>query len=238
MITIAAIDDDLAFLEKCREITDDFFEKAGIPHEIKTYRQGVSVLEDIEKNLYFDILMIDIEMPEMNGMELAHQIRQIYDTPYIIFVTSYVQYSIRGYEYNAWRYIIKKEMAEKLPMAYESLVRRLKQKEEKFYIIERPKKILKLLYEDIYYIYKDGKNAVFVTRKCSWDDRVTLDQVLKKLDDPMFVRCERGNIANIRHIMSMEDNELTMRNGKKIPVSIKLAKTVRKSITEYWRKQN
>lgn len=237
MIRIAAIDDNPAILEKCKEITEKFFVKQGIPYEIRTYKYAAHVLDDIKKNLFFDVFLIVIEMAEMNGMELAHQIRQMYDTPYIIFVTSHVEYSIKGYEYNVWRYIIKREMDEKLPLAYEALIGQLQQKKEKFYIIEHPKKVLKILYEDIYYIYKDGKNAAFVTRGCVWNDRVTLDQIMRELDDPMFIRCERGNIANIRHIMSMEKDELLMRNGQKIPVSSKLVKTVRKSITEYWRNQ-
>ena len=65
----------------------------------------------------------------MNGMELARRIRQLYDSPYIIFVTSYMEYSIKGYEYNAWRYIVKDEMHQNLPLAYDSLIARSFQKQ-------------------------------------------------------------------------------------------------------------
>lgn len=237
MFRIAVIDDNPVFLEKSRRITESFFGEQKITYEIKIYKYAALVLEDIKKDLFFDIFLLDIKMPEMNGMELARQICQIYDTSYIIFLTSYVQYSIRGYEYNAWRYILKSEMDVKLPLAYESLIGRLQQKKEKFYIIEHPKKILKILYEDIYYIYKDGKKTVFVTKDCFWNDRVTLEQVMQVLDDPMFTRCERGNIVNIRHVMSMVGYELIMRNGERIPVSSRLIKTVKKAIIEYWKKQ-
>lgn len=201
------------------------------------YKYASLVLEDIKNNAFFDIYLIDIEMPDMNGMELAHQIRRLYNTSYIVFVTSYIEYSIRGYEFNAWRYIIKSEMTEKLPLAYKSLIQKTKEKKEKFYIIEHPKKILKLLYEDIYYIYKEGKNVVFVTENCSWNDRSTLEHVMKTLDDSMFIRCERSSITNIRHVMSVENDELIMRNGKKIHISSSLLKAVKKSITVYWRNQ-
>ena len=237
MCRIAAIDDEDIFLEKCKGITKSYFDERKIQYEIKTYKHASLVLEDIKDSIYFDIFLIDIEMDDMNGMELARRIRQLYDSPYIIFVTSYMEYSIKGYEYNAWRYIVKDEMHQNLPLAYDSLIARVKEKKQKFYIIEHPKKILKLLYEDIYYIYKDGKNAVFVTRNCFWNDRVSLEEVLQILDDSMFVRCERGNIANIRHVMSIEDNELIMRNGEKIHISNALVKTVKKAITEYWRNQ-
>lgn len=237
MFRIAIIDDEAFFLEKCKRITKSFFEDRKIRCEVKTYRYATLVLEDIKENIYFDVFLIDIEMMDINGMELARQIRQLYDSPYIIFVTSYIEYSIKGYEYNAWRYIVKDEMHKDLPRAYDSLINQVKQKKEKFYIIEHPKKVLKLLYEDIYYIYKDGKNAVFVTRNCSWNDRITLERVMQALDDSMFIRCERSNIANIRHVMSVEDDELVMRNGEKIHISIALVKTVKKAITEYWRNQ-
>ena len=237
MYRIAVIDDDPFFLEEGRRITESYFEKRETPYEIKTYRQAVFVLEDIRDGGYFDIFLIDIEMPEMDGMELARQIRRLYDSPYIIFVTSYAKYSIQGYEYNAWRYIVKSEMQKCLPLAYEPLIERIERKNEKYYIVDHPKKTLKLLYDDIYYIYKDGKNAVFVTRNRLWNDRTTLECVMQALDDMMFVRCERGYIMNIRHVMSIEGDELAMRNGEKIHVSSKLIKTVKKEIIQYWRNQ-
>lgn len=237
MFKIAVIDDNSIFLEKCKQITESFFGERRLQYEIKTYRHGALVLEDIKENLYFDIFLIDIKMPDIDGMELARQIRQMYDSPYIIFITSFTSYSIKGYEYNAWRYIVKSEMQNRLPLAYASLLERMQQRKEKFYIIEHPRKTLKLLYEDIYYIYKDGKNAAFVTRNCIWKDRVTLEHIMRTLDSRMFIRCERSNIVNISHIMSMDGEELLMRNGVKIPVSNKLLKSVRKAITEYWRNQ-
>lgn len=237
MFRVAIVDDDPVFLDKSRKITETFFEERKQECEIKTYERAYPVIEDIKERQYFDVFLIDIEMPDVNGMELACQIRRMYDSPYIIFVTSHIEYSIKGYEYNAWRYIIKEKMDEDLLQAYESLIERMKQREEKFYIIEHPKKILKILYEDIYYIYKDGKNAVFVTKNNAWSDRRSLEQVLRALDDSMFIRCERGNIANIRHIMSMKDNMLRMRNGNQLPVSGRMIKEVKKAITEYWGEQ-
>ena len=219
MFRVAVVDDNPVFLEKSKKITGKFFEERKLECEIKTYERANSVIEEIKERQYFDVFLIDIEMPDVDGMELARQIRRLYDSPYIIFVTSHVEYSIKGYEYNVWRYIIKENMAENLPQAYESLIEQLKQKKEKFYIVEHPKKLLKILYEDIHYIYKDGKNAVFVTKNNVWSDRKSLEQVMQALNDPMFVRCERGNIANIRHIMTMKDNVLKMRNGDQLPVS-------------------
>ena len=150
MFRVAVVDDNPVFLEKSKKITGKFFEERKLECEIKTYERANSVIEEIKERQYFDVFLIDIEMPDVDGMELARQIRRLYDSPYIIFVTSHVEYSIKGYEYNVWRYIIKENMAENLPQAYESLIEQLKQKKEKFYIVEHPKKLLKILYEDIH----------------------------------------------------------------------------------------
>lgn len=234
MFRVAIVDDNPDFLEEGKKITKEFFREHRLKCEIKTYERAAPVIETIKESQYFDIFLIDIEMPEMDGMELARQIRQMYDSPYIIFVTSHIEYSIKGYEYGVWRYIIKEEMDKNLPQAYESLIMQAKKK-ERFYIIKNPKNTFKLMYKDIYYVYKDGKNAVFVTKDDMWSDRKSLERVMKMLNDPMFIRCERGNIINIRHIMSMKDNVLVMRNGEELPVSVKSRKRVRDDITRYWR---
>ena len=65
-------------------------------------------------------------MPGINGLELAQKIRLKYLKPYLVFITSHMEYSVEGYEYNAYRYILKENMEEKLPPALEIMLEDLK----------------------------------------------------------------------------------------------------------------
>lgn len=112
MIRIAVVDDELFFADRIREIADKFFKDKDIDYEIKVYTHPVELRWDVEDGDYFDIYLIDIEMPGMDGLALAQCIRMIYAEPYIIFVTAHMKYSIKGYEYDVWRYIIKDRVDE------------------------------------------------------------------------------------------------------------------------------
>jgi DNA-binding LytR/AlgR family response regulator len=235
MIRIAMIDDEAAFLQFMKDETDKFFHTAGVDYEIRTYGAARELLWDIEEGDYFDIYLLDIELPAVSGMELAHAIRQKYDEPYIIFVTSYLKYSVKGYEYNAWRYITKDKAGEMLPLAFESLLKKIEDKGNKFYIIELHSKLAKIAYNDIYYLHKDGKYTIFHTKQDVLKERKALAKIYDELKDEVFIFTDRSFIVNLRHVMTLGDHMIIMRNGDEIPVSIPQFRKVKKAISDYWR---
>lgn len=235
MIRVAIVDDEIEFARRVQEITRQYFESRKIEYEAVVYQIPQELLWDIGEGQYFDIYLIDIEMPDVSGMELAHAIRQKYDEPYIIFVTAHMEYSIQGYEYNVWRYIIKDEMAEKLPLAFDSLQQRLAGKVQKMYSIEMHAKLFRIAYQDIYYLHKEGKYTNFYTSTGMYRERSSLNQVYESLNDNAFIFTDRAYIANIRHVMSFQDHMAIMRDGTEIPVSIPQFQKVKKAISEYWR---
>ena len=112
MLKIAIIDDDKNFAEHLKSVVAQSFKAEQEEYSIVLYTSPTDLEWDLEDKHYFDIFFIDVELPKESGLELAHRIRLKYDEPFIIFVSNYMQYCIRGYEYNAWRYIIKKQFQE------------------------------------------------------------------------------------------------------------------------------
>ena len=225
----------MKFASQVKEITRQYFEPREIAYEAIIYQMPQELIWDIDEGQYFDIYLIDVEMPAIDGMELAHAIRQKYDEPYIIFVTSHLEYSIRGYEYNAWRYITKDKMQETLPLAFDSLQARLAAKPQKLYVIEMHSKVTKIAYDDIYYLHKDGKYTNFHTNQGMERARKPLSQVYEELDDQEFQFTDRAYVVNLRHVMMLGDHVVTMRDGTEIPVSIPQFQKIKKAISDYWR---
>ena len=79
------------------------------------YDNGKEFLWDLEKHRLFDIYLLDIEMPDYSGFQLAAAIRDVSLEAVIIFVTSHIEYAIDGYRYSAFRYIPKSKIQELLP---------------------------------------------------------------------------------------------------------------------------
>ena len=126
VIRVAVVDDNETFLKQAQSIVKKCLTEKGMEYEIKLYNTPGNLVWDLEEQTYFDIFLIDIEMPGINGLELAQKIRLKHLQPYLVFITSHMEYSVEGYEYNAYRYILKENMEEKLPPALEIMLEDLK----------------------------------------------------------------------------------------------------------------
>lgn len=231
---IAVVDDEKIFSEKIEQI----IQRHLVPMEytIVLYNSAEDVLWDLqEHHVYYDIYFIDIEMQEVSGMELAYHIRQKYIQPYIIFVTSHIQYSIKAYEYDTYRYITKDRMQEKIPEVLDCLKIKLSERMQRQYVIENYNRVSKLNYEDIFYIKACGKYVQFYTAQGGFKDRTSLKIVFEKLNSKEFVYVDKGCIVNLMHVLSLDHREIQMRGNNVIVVSEPQYQKVKKILAAFWR---
>lgn len=99
MLKVGVVDDDREENARLKGYLQRFQEEEKEEFLIKTYDSGVDFLEEYKSN--YDVIFLDIEMPGVDGMEVAHEIRNLDRSVGIIFVTNMAQYAIRGYEVNA-----------------------------------------------------------------------------------------------------------------------------------------
>lgn len=105
MIKIAICDDEQFFVDEENNIISNYLNSKKLKYEILSYISGQELLKsDINK---YDIIFLDMEMPGMDGMEVAMKLRDKGVNAEIVFVTAYVKYSTQGYHVGAFRYIIK-----------------------------------------------------------------------------------------------------------------------------------
>lgn len=116
---------------------------------------------DLEDGFYFDLFLLDIEMPGIDGMGLAKSIHDNMPAARIIFITSHLEYAITAYEFSVFRYIPKMVLDEKLPSALEDFYKLYRLERNEFYTIQIKNHVEQIAYKDILYILKDGKYAVF-----------------------------------------------------------------------------
>ena len=193
MPRIAIVDDQEEYLEEICNLIEKFYFKNGIPYVVNTFSNAQLLLYEMEEKLYFDIYLLDIEMPGINGLSLAEKIRSMDDAGYIVFITSHLKFLINGYDYFAYQFIPKNNLKKKLISTLESLQKRLDIEEEKFYQICTNHRYEKILYKDIYYVYKDEKYAIFVTQNGNIPIRETLKNIYKDLEQKEFIFIDRAS---------------------------------------------
>lgn len=234
MLKIAIMDDDAVIRGKIVGIVERYMDGKREPYQMQEYGDSAHLLTDLERGIYFDLFLLDVELPGMTGLDMAHSIRSYYPEPVIIYITNHLQYAYKAFEVNAFRYIPKEELEEKLTEALEAVSPRLREQEKSCYIIRYYQDIQVLLLRDIYYIEKEGKYVVFHHRGGESRDRKTLKEVLKEMGSKDFMEVGRDYAVNIRHLMAIENRELILRNNIVLPVSRYRVEALRERVMEYW----
>ena len=117
MLKIALVDDNTDFLLLLRKKVHAFFDGRNVLCEVRLFPNPEVFYFDLEEGFHYDICFLDIEMPQMNGLDLAKKIRATAQATYLVFTTSYLQYAVEGYEVQAFSYIPKNLLEEKLDAA-------------------------------------------------------------------------------------------------------------------------
>ena len=118
MVKIAICDDEEKSVALHERMVRECLQAAGIGCEITTYTQSRNLLYDITDDAFFyDLILLDIEMPGISGMELPQQIKGFLPNVRIIFVTSHTEYAIDAFELSIFRYVPKNNLGAKLPAA-------------------------------------------------------------------------------------------------------------------------
>ncbi len=234
---IAALDDKIEWLELEQRITEQYCFERDEECIFKSYYDVNTFLDDLQKKVKFDIYLLDVEMPVADGLQVATEIKKKCAEPIIIYITDFPQYAPRGYEVNAYRYILKNQIEEKLPEAYESLKSKLNQTKEQYYVLVKNNGLEQILQESIYYIKKDKKYTMLYTEDGERKERKSLQEVLRELSEDDFMFIDKGLIVNIRHVMKLEGDTVKMRDEERFLISRPRQRSVKQKIMEYWGKR-
>lgn len=107
MINIAVCDDEEVFIKKIESIVKDYFADKDVDFAIDTYTSSLKFCELKEEMTKYDIVFMDINMDEMDGIETSKLLRTYCSDTYLIFVTAFINYTLEGYKVEAIRYILK-----------------------------------------------------------------------------------------------------------------------------------
>ena len=178
------------------------------------------------------LLLLDIEMKKLNGMELARKLRADGDMLPIVFVTGYADYMSDGYEVEALHYLLKPVDKDKLFAVLDRYVQR--HSPEKEIMLECDGRTLHVSPDTIIYCEAMGKKTVV-----RLSDGKTLDcaagiSTLAELLTDGFVACHRSYIVNLRFVRSIGKAELTLDGGGIIPISRRLYKDINEKFIAYY----
>lgn len=235
MLRIAICDDDSVAVQSHKKTAEDCLKQCGSIGEIAAYTHSENLLYDITADkLFFDLILLDIEMPGNTGMELAEKIRPFLPNVKIIFITSHMEYAIDAFELSIFRYVPKEDISKRLPAAIQDAIKLIELEDGKTYTIQTNSRLERIPFKEIFYIERDGKNAKITTAKGVSKVRKSLKQVYEELASEEFIFIDRGYIVNMIYIMQVKEGTVVLKNGVILPISRSHLQEVKSQINNYW----
>ena len=192
---IAICDDMEEDVKYISSAVNKWAEKENITVDIETFPSAESFLFRYAEQKAFDILLLDVEMPSMNGVELAKRIRKENDAVQIIFITGYTDYISEGYEVSALHYLVKPLSETKLFEVLNRAVLKIRKNEKSLYLSLSGEMVRIPIYEIKY--LEVQQNYVTVHSKKDYTVKKTLGEFERELDERFYNRsfpCPEGNM--------------------------------------------
>ncbi|MGN0634057.1 MAG: LytR/AlgR family response regulator transcription factor [Oscillospiraceae bacterium] len=191
---------------------------------IDEYNSGEQFLFEYEDNPC-DLLLLDIEMDGINGMELAKKLRSKGDMLPIIFITGFSEYMSDGYDVEALHYLLKPVDSQKLFSVLDKYLSK-KQNKSLGIIVKTAEATTHISFDDIIYIEAQGRKTLV---KLISADTLECENGIGYLSDKLsdsFVRCHRSYIVNLRYVRSIGKTEIALDSGESLPLSRRLYKEI------------
>ncbi len=236
---VAIIEDEQVHKKLLSEYLIKWSKDSGISIDITDFDSAESFLFEWEENSDFDILFVDIQMKEINGIEMARQVRQKDSDIVIIFTTGLSDYMEEGYEVGALQYLIKPINEEKLRKCLNRVLE--KKKVEQFVVVNTKDGIRKLNADNIVYLEARGHNTLMELIAKEGAKEVielndSLSQLESQLDGKQYVKCHRSYLCNIAKIHHIEKTDIYFDNGSSIPVSRRMYAEVNQAFIKHFRR--
>lgn len=218
---IAICDDEKYDLEKIEHLLKQELHKHNISvYKIDTYLSSNEFLQNNEKIMQYDVIFLDINMPQMNGINVAEKIRKVRDDVMLIFITAFIDYALEGYRLEAIRFLIKDMLESMMPECVEVIIKKidLQSKKMEYRFIEGKKEIC---VDSIIYI-ESRMHKLFFFLKGVGDKTYSIYEKLDNVEAQLlhcgFLRIHKSYLVNIKYIKKIVNYKAEMKQGIVLPI--------------------
>ncbi|MFR8170829.1 MAG: LytR/AlgR family response regulator transcription factor [Marvinbryantia sp.] len=216
MLSIAIVEDSKTSAKRLSE----FLERFSAENEESVRPVWFTELEPFLENYHFqyDIVFLDIELPDGNGMEAAKKLREKDPLVVLIFITHLMQYAVNGYEVDALDYMVKPIRYPAFALKMKRAIRQCAKLREDEVMLELKEYSIRISASSIKYIEIYKHHIIYHTENGDYETYGVLKQVENLLPEKEFFRLGSSYIVNFRHIERV-DRQYVMIDGKELPIS-------------------
>jgi len=236
-ISIAICDDEQPFLETISSIIKDYFKDKQTQVTVRCFHSGEELLAAMSTSGEIDLFFLDVNMNNVDGIDVAKEIRKHDTAAVIVFVTAFLSYSTEGYKVDAFRYIIKNDMSLKVSMieCLDAIKERFIDKaSSQLFMFRKFEKEINI--QDILYIESKLHLLHFYMADKGAEDYSmyeTLDNIEERLSEYNFLRIHQSYLVNLKHIKKVSLYKIILSDDTELVVPKARYKAVREAIVTY-----
>lgn len=206
MIRVAIVEDEAEIREQLMGYVQRYTRQYGTAFEVKTFADGLEILEDYRPA--YDLILLDIEMKHLDGMETARRIRELDPEVMLVFITNMAQYAIKGYEVGALNYVLKPVPYFAFSQQLQKAVNQLARRARHYLAVPVDGGMRRLDTAAIYYMESDGHKVCFYTEDGDFTAPGALKSFEEKLAGRPFARCNSGYLVNLAQVRGVQQSEV------------------------------
>ena len=233
MLKIAICDDEKYYRDRIENLLKAYLQEHNLNAELVLFQSGESFISQQENLVKYDIVFLDINMNEMDGIETAMRIRRFYSSTYIIFVTAFIDYALEGYKVNAVRYIMKNTLEISVRESMDAVLEKMRHLQVGFDFLQGRQNIY---IDNLLYVESKKHKAVFYYMDVSitqYEIYDKLDHIEQQLAAYGFLRIHKSFLVNMKHIRKISNYAVLMDWGETLPVPRLRFQAVREAFVAY-----
>ena len=217
-------------LEICSLLAKEYPLSVTVFQSARELLQCLNKLQ-LENKAFPNLILLDIELPGMDGITLGKQIRKMNTDVFLVFITSYIEYAVKGYEANAYRYLLK-------PLSQEVMrnllidIKKECSKKKKITVKTRDGEII-LPLKELVYISAEDKYTVLYTKSRHYISDYSLKKYEEQLREYGFFRIYRKYLVNLYHHKGTQNGKVILSEGIILPISKKRMSEYRRQLFRF-----
>ncbi|BDC93590.1 LytTR family DNA-binding domain-containing protein [Treponema bryantii] len=232
---IAICEDEKVVLDFESSLVTQWAAGAGCPLELDTYISAEQFLFESEDKAPYDVLIFDIQMKNMNGMELAKKLRARGCDAVIIFITGVPDYAIEGYEVGAVRYILKPVKAEVLNALLDTVRAERQKKAEDYFVLGQGADVERISFDKIIYIEARGHYVYLKGKGFEREWKASFSETSTAFDGRCFFCLRRGLLVNLSHVARITRTDCVLDNEEVLPVARGVYKELNEAFISFFK---
>lgn len=227
---IAIVEDEAAEAEILRSYFDRYSKENGTTFTITHFVSAETFLNRYRP--VYDLILMDICLPKTNGMTAAVRLREIDQAVPLIFVTNMAQFAVKGYEVDAFDFVVKPVSYANFALKIRRLLSRLNARREGEILVTLSDHMVRLSASQITYIEISGHRIVYHTTGGEVNAYGNLKEVEAILDASVFVRCNSCYLVNLRYVQAIQGNMVVVA-GNPLQISRPRRKAFIQALNDY-----